>query len=420
MLAKDPRNKSLFEVIDEVANDEFESPRHNDATDLDGRVTSSTSSTPPKSGRSSHFFDSSDDNEQGDSNSQESDPNSPDVFSWLHVSDGFTTPPRSPKKQDPKTPDAEKAVKSLSRIIDGNDPGYDLSPTSKKKFNNALKTVNTWKSPHKGKDTVRKLFSATLEKTGAIAKVSAGGASSAIFATKNPEDIRGEWTLELSKPLKFSFLDVKHLEDLERNGGFHICSAAHPRDRFVVSRRTNLLTGVWCGQVCAEKDPNKILKKFTSFIPREMTLEQYQQLIADAKGKDIRIAEQGNRCLYRVGNDKNSFVVECYLQEGGAIIKSAIPVFHYETYNGKDKSFKIEYTSKRSLADNDALTHDFHEVIYDRLFELLKTHPEAIVYDTKDKIVVDMGLLYNTHHAKYGSCPIDQGLLVEISKEFLV
>jgi hypothetical protein len=207
---------------------------------------------------------------------------------------------------------------------------------------------------------------------------------------------------------------------LKRQGGFHICSAGHPRDRYVILRRTNLLTGVWCGRVCAKEDLTQILKKFTSFIPRTMSLKHYQELILQALNNDVcKIAQQDNRRLYRVVDGTNSFVIECYFEEEGMRIRSAIPVFHLEVYNGKDKSFKIEYSHKRSLADNDPLICTSHEVIYNQLFELLETYPEAIVYQTDDKIIVDVGLLYNTEHPKYGSCPIDQGLLVVISKKLL-
>ncbi|HEX4840289.1 MAG TPA: hypothetical protein VFU89_07615 [Rhabdochlamydiaceae bacterium] len=408
ILAANPLNKSLFEVIDEVAKEEFESPRQNDASDLEGRVTPpSTSSEPARVNRFLDFGNSSDD----EPCNYDSSPERSDEF---NTSDGY-----SPEKQAPKTPENDKTVKSLSRIIEANDPGYDLSPSSKAEFKSALKQVNEWESPHKGKNIVRKLFADTLENTGSVAKISAGDASVILFAAKNTDTVRGGWSLELSRSLNVSFLDVNHLEDLEKNGGFHICSATHPRDRFVISRRTNVLTGVWCGQVCAEKDSTKVLKKFTSFIPREMSLEQYQKLIADAKEKETKIVQQNNRCLYRVTDEKNSFVVECYFQEGGAIIKSAIPVFHYEVYNGKDKSFKIEYTHKQSLSDNDPLTNVSHEVFYDQFFERLKTRPNAVVYDTDDKIVVDVGVLYNPAHPQYGSCPIDQGLLVEVSKDLL-
>ena len=107
------------------------------------------------------------------------------------------------------------------------------------------------------------------------------------------------------------------------------------------------------------------------------------------------------------------------MQDEGTLIRSAIPVFHYEVYNGKDKSFKVEYSSKWSLADDDLLICTSHEVVYAQLLELLEKCPEAAIYENDEKIIVDVGFLHNTEHPKYGSCPIDQGLLVEISKKLL-
>jgi hypothetical protein len=305
-------------------------------------------------------------------------------------------------------------------VIDGNDLGFDLSPYSKQAFTLALRKAKEWQTPHKAKEDVRRSFTEALKRSGSTTEVPSpvGIGRRLVFAAVDTDALMGEWTKQIAIDLRFSFLDVKHLKDLERQGGFHICGADHPRDGCVVERRTNLLTGVWCGRVCQAGNLTKTLKKFSSFVPRQMNLEQYQSLIAHAiNTPDCKIAEEGNRRLYRVVDGKNTFVVECYLQEQGTVIRSAIPVFHYEVYNGKDKSFQVQYSSKGSLADNDPLISTSYEVVYAQLLELLKGCPDAIVYNTDDKIVVDLGLLYNTQHPKYGSCPIDQGLLVEIPKD---
>ncbi|HEY5235340.1 MAG TPA: hypothetical protein VIJ14_04105 [Rhabdochlamydiaceae bacterium] len=429
MLAIDPLNELLFETVDEVVQDELEKSQQNAvAPTLQGRV--SDPSTPPRQHRISRLLDPqtpSDDDETGDSVSQRSNQSSPGFTTsseGLNKSQfGFVTPESSPHKTAPKkTPDSAEAEQSLRAIIDDHHPGYDLSPDSKDAFQGALRKVKQWQSPHKAKDSVRRYLGAALEQTGAATEVPSPAllGRRLIFATHNCDDIMGDWTTRLAKDLRFSFLDAKHLEDLEDNGGFHICGADHPRDRWVILRRTNLMTGVWCGRVCEEGRLNEIRKKFSSFVPRKMNLEHYQSLIAAAINTPAcKIAQQSNRRLYRVVDGNNSFVVECYIQEEGTRIRSAMPVFHYEVWNGKDNSFQVHYSYKWSLADNDPLINCVHEVVYAQLFDLLKRCPDAIVYETDDKIIVDVGLLYNSEFPKYGRCPIDQGLLVEISKKLL-
>jgi len=219
---------------------------------------------------------------------------------------------------------------------------------------------------------------------------------------------------------KVFILDARHLSDLEsKDGGFHICPENHPRDAFVRQRRTSLLTGVWCGKVFDETNPAKIRKEFTSFVPRKMSLQHYQSLIALAIDNDsCKIAQQNNRRLYRVDDTDNSFVIECYFQEEGTRIRSAIPVFHYEVYNGTDTSFTVRYSYKHSLEEgNPVFLYNF-EVVYSQLFELLQTYQDPLPYEMDDKIIVDIGKLYNSN-PKYGRCPIEQGILVEIPKKSL-
>jgi hypothetical protein len=211
-----------------------------------------------------------------------------------------------------------------------------------------------------------------------------------------------------------SFLDAKHIENLEHAGGFHVCPEGHLRDASVQSRRINLTTGVWCGKVFELNDSQKVLKPFSSFVPRNITLERYKILIAEAQGNDDReIARQGNRRLYEIVDGENRFMTECYLQLSDTLIRSAIPIFHYEVYEGIEASFDIHYSFKLTKDGDDPLKQLTYKVVYKTLFELLQTKPEAIVYNIDEKIIVDVGLLFE-------NCPIDQGLLVEISKEFLV
>lgn len=332
-------------------------------------------------------------------------------------SDCFTSPDSSPYKAPKKTPDTPQTLKTFSALMDNHDPGYDLSPESKAQCKGVLEKFNTWDSPYKARDSARKLFGAKLAQTGSVTEVpSPIVGRRLIFAAPEYEDISGEWTTNLAKELKVSFLDVKHLTDLERAGGFHICGQDHPRDRSVIKRRTNIWTDIWCGQVCKEEDPAKILKQFSSFIPRHMNLDRYQFLISQAMNTpNCKVAQQGNRYLYRLVDENTSFVVECYLQEEGTRIKSAIPVFQYEVYNGKDTQFRVVYLCQESLDNEECIAT--YDVTYEKLFELLRTCPkEAIVYDLEDKIIVDAGILFGTPNQDYDICPIEKGVLVEIPK----
>ncbi len=357
-------------------------------------------------------------------------PNGYSSRNFFMSSNSFFTPISSPKPSPEKNPDTPEALKIILNVLDSQELGSNLTFDIKKDFTRAHKKINQT-SPYKPKDDARKFFSETLTQTGSITEVPySGPVRRRLFTTENyNDDIGGDWSRKLSQTFNFSFLDVKHLTDLEKSGGFHICEADHSRDRSVIHRRTNLSTGVWCGQVCEEGNLHIILKKFSSFVPRVINLEDYKVLISQAlNAEDCKIAEQDNRRLYRVVDkrkafvidrevDENrTFVIECYIQEEGTLIKSAMPVFHYEVYNGKDQDFQVRYCYQESLADPVKLCA--YNVVFKELFELLREYPAAAVYTTKDKLIVDVGILYNKC-PKYGTCPIEKGLLVEIPKELL-
>jgi len=324
-------------------------------------------------------------------------------------SDFFDTPNSSPSKLT-ENPDTPQALNTLSAVMDKHHPGYDLSPTSKAAFKGALEKVNAWESPYKAKDKARQLFGAKLLQTESITEIhSPIVPRRLIFAAHDYEDVMGSWTTDLAKGLGFCFLDVKHLTDLEKNSGFHICGKDHPRNHSVIKRRTNIWTDVWCGQVCEEENPLKIQKNFSSFIPQNMDLKHYQSLLSQAiNTPNCKIAQQDNRRLYRLDN---TFVVECYVQDEGTRIKSAIPVFHYEVYNKKDEQFRVVYLCQDNVNCPECI--GTYDVSYEKLFDLLPTCSEkTIVYDTEDKRIVDVALLFN-------DCPIEKGILVEIPKELL-
>lgn len=363
----------------------------------------------------SRFFASSSDTADG-SNPTGSSPGC--LTDSRDVDDLFRTPD-CPTITSEKTPDTPAAINGFETVLAKNELGYDLTPTSKATFSAAVKRIDRLISPEEAKEAARCLFRDKLLEGGSTEKIESVHPRRLVFSTTNREDISCDWATDAAKALKIKILDAAHLNDLGQKGGFHVCGRGHPRDAYVKLRRTNLLTGVWCGVVYDNKDQTKIAKKFSSFIPREMAFGDYKILIANAlNSDDCKIAQQDNRGLYRVINGDNSFVIECYFQEKGTQVASAFPVFHYEVYTGESLSFEVPYTYKGSLADNDPIIECTYEVIYEQLFELLKTCREAIVYDMEDKIVVDLGKLYRGN-GKYGLCPIEEGLLVEIPKKFL-
>ncbi len=335
-------------------------------------------------------------------------------------SSNFFTPPHTPEKKKPMN--SPQALKTLKNVMENNDPSNDIISKDSGEVDAALKTLSQRGSPDKSKNVARQLFKEVIEKTGTVKEVPSPEVVGRrlIFATNDYESVMGNWTISVAKELRFSFIDERHLIDLERLGGFHICGPNHPRDRFVTKRRTNIWTDVWCGQVCKEGDLNNILKQFTSFVPRDMSLAHYNSLISNAiNTPSFKIAEQNNRRLYKLIDEKhNLFVVELYFQEQYTRIKSAIPIFHYEVYNKIDTSFRVVYLCQETVDDNVCIAD--YDVSYEKLFKLLKTCNEAIVYDTEDKIIVDVGLLFSTPNQDYDVCPIEKGVLVEIPKAFLI
>jgi hypothetical protein len=388
--------------------------------DLQNRVEVQV--TPPRSAvqiRSRFFADSTDgeDSERADSSLTVSTDNTP-------KNNRFITPHVSPVNFGPKTtPDTPQAVTDLIGLMDNNHPGDNLTRQDRATFTAAIRRAQQWKSPNDAKNVVRQSLGTAIEKTGsatAIPTAATHAGRRLVFSSMALDELKSEWSLEAAQVFKVNILDAKHLQEIQKQGGFHICGRGHPLDAFVRARRTNPVTGVWCGQVFDPENPRIIKKKFSSFIPRMMTLEHYENLIGQAIRDDsCKIAQQDNRRLYRIQDIDNSFVIECYLQEGGTIIRSAIPVFHYQVYNPADTSFTVHYSYKHSLEEgNSELLYDF-EVIYGQLFELLKECPDALVYDMDDKIVVDLGKLYKNCPKHYRKCPIDQGFLVEIPKRFV-
>jgi hypothetical protein len=401
---------------DESASSSNSTPRHS----LQNRVEVQV--TPPRAAvqiRSRFFADSTDgeDSDRADSSLTVSTDSTP-------KNNRFISPNVSPGNFAQKnTPDTPQAVEDLTGLLDNNHPGDHLTRADSAKFNAAMKAAKKWVSPNDAKNIVRKSLGQALEKTGSATAIPTAANHTSrrlVFSSPKPDLLMNEWSLEASQVLKVNILDAPHLQELEKQGGFHICGIGHRLDEFVKARRTNPVTGVWCGQVFDPKNPTIIKKKFSSFVPRIMTLEHYQILIAQAIRDDsCKIAQQDNRRLYRIRDIDNSFVIECYFKEGGTIIRSVMPVFHYQVYNGKDPSFTVHYSYKHSLEEgNPEFLYDF-EVVYSQLFELIKQYPEKKAYDMDDKIVVDLGKLYKNCPKHYNKCPIDQGFLVEISKKFL-
>jgi len=426
-LELDPQPSAATEMIDKLAEEKAKQKANSNTSDLKDRVT-----TPRKT---SSILDpqtpnKTDDSEgtPGSSPSNNSDGTPQDINTSFSLPSFDKSPysnPGTPDHSTSATPAATPssktptAVTRLLDVIDKNDPTCDLSPRSRKTLDAGIKKLDEVKTPARKNEyttRIRERLGKTLIATGA-SQVSPSCQQRLVFSCTLVQELRDSWTTFLAHRVDVTILDAKHFQDLEDDGGFHICPAGHQRDASVHFRRTNIETGVWCGKVFDSDRPTKPLKKFSSFIPRTMTKEQYDVLISNTINDDrCKIVAEGNRRLYRL--DGKGLLVEMYFKDNGAIVRSAIPQFHYEVYRGKEKDFTIEYYDQFSL--NDPRRVCTYTVNYEQLFELLLKDPAAVVYKINDdKIIVDVGVLYD-RNPKYGSCSIAQGLLVEIDRNLLV
>ena len=148
-----------------------------------------------------------------------------------------------------------------------------------------------------------------------------------------------------------------------------------------------------------------------------MSFDEFKVLLSEMLNNDtLKIAQQDNRRLYRIVDGDNSFVIECYFHLEGTWIRSAMPLFHYEVYNGIDKFFNLHYSTQKSLED--VLVKEIYKISYATLFKLIKKHPETTIYDMHEKIIVDAGILFCKE--KGLKCPFEKGVYVEIPKKFLL
>ncbi len=221
----------------------------------------------------------------------------------------------------------------------------------------------------------------------------------------------GDWVPTLLEPIGLFVLDRDHLTDFIKGSGMHICPPGHPLEARIIDRKINQATNIWCGSITT---PGKE-SKFSSFIPRTMTEAEYYSLLNEAfANKEQCIVRSENKALFMLQQEKNSFCIEVYFREG-RIVTSAFPIFHYEKYDGKMKTLKIEIENQASNPS----TQSVYEVSYEDILQKVKALKKGdlpIEYDTPTDQIIDLTLLL-AGDAKFPVCSVSRGILIHIPKK---
>lgn len=333
--------------------------------------------------------------------------------------------PTTPVKAAPKgaaVPETPSPLKDAKDIIRTNDPQYNLLRADKKRLKEGMDCLATLTSPQHSAQVkaVSGLIKDALAKNSPVVEVRSPLAPKKLMLVmdEGADEMDQSWIAETLEPTGTTVLDRMHHTKFIKGSGKHICPIGDPLDKRILKRRVNLETGVWCGMITT---PNQE-EKFSSFIPRPMTEEQYFSLLHKTlENKNLCIARGDNKGLFEMHSKDYHFFIEVYTLAQGAVIKSAFPIFHYEYYTGRQKTLKIEISLKWSIDENDPVIYTSYEVPYQVILDhvkALKKGAEAIQYKTTTSYIVDVNLLVGSN-PNYTS-PIPRGVLVNIPKKFLV
>lgn len=172
-----------------------------------------------------------------------------------------------------------------------------------------------------------------------------------------------------------TIINIEHIVEGEiskkKPVGFHFCPRSHPKRGLLSDVQINPATGVFCGSYSIGRHV-----KFSSFFPD--FIKDEDDLVKVIQASTFLI-EKGNRKLY-LAQEAPPFYIEWLVQEDGAVIQSAYPIFFVDYYAEK-KNFQI--TGTVSLSS---------ENIIDLLSspEIIK---DNIVYEDGTKRVVDIAPL---------------------------
>ncbi len=360
--------------------------------------------------------------ESPDSTPEKTPPRKSKFFAADSSSDN--TPESTPEKKIavspgsalmPQTPTDLKIAKG---IIGTNDPKFNLMPKDRQRLEKGLKCLNELKSPQHSQQVaaVRTLVTQALGRNSPVLEVRSPLAPrNLMLAIENCAD--ESWITPTLKPSGTLLLDRTHHTRFINGSGKHICPIGDPLDNRILKRRINLDTGIWCGMITTANQE----EKFSSFIPRTMTEEKYYALLQKTlANENFCIARAENKGLYTVHGEGFHFCIEVYSREEGTMIRSAFPIFHHESYNGKQKTLKIEIGHKWSIEEKDPVVRLPYEISYKVILDhakALKEGAEAIQYETDSTLIVDVNLLVGSN-PNY-SCPIPRGVLVSIPKRFI-
>jgi hypothetical protein len=329
-------------------------------------------------------------------------------------SSGVSSPVKTPDSSHATPKGTPTPIKDIKGIIQETDLSSNLVSQDKKILAKGLKYLKDLKSPQHSKQVtaVRGSLINKFSEQGPVVEGRSARRDLTVAFSKLAE-VTGDWVPLLLEPTQLYAIDRDHLTDFIKGSGMHICPEGHPLDSRIIDRKINRATNIWCGTITTPGKESKL----SSFIPRLMKEEEYYSLLNEAfANKEQFIAKGEHKALFMLQPGKNSFCIEVYFREE-RVVRSAFPIFHYEKYDGKMKTLKIEFENQ---ASNPA-TLQVYEVSYEDILKKVKGLKKGdlpIEYDTANDQIIDLTLLL-AGDPKFPACPIPRGILVQIPKNLI-
>jgi len=325
-----------------------------------------------------------------------------------------SSPAKTPVSSHATPKGTPTRIKEIKEIIQDTYLSSNLITQDKKTLVEGIKYLNDLKSPtHSQQVTaVRGVLMNKFNQQGTVVEGRSARRNLTVALSKLAE-ATGDWFPLVLEPINLFAVDRDHLTDFVKGSGMHICPEGHPLDSRIIDRKINRITNIWCGTITTPGKESKL----SSFIPRSMKEEEYYSLLNEAfDNKEQCIAKGEHKALFTLQPGKNPFCIEAYFREE-RVVRSAFPIFHYEKYDGKMKTLKIEIENQ---ASNPATLH-VYEVSYEDILQKVKIFKKgdiAIEYETETDLIIDLTLLL-AGDPKLPACPVSRGILVQIPKKFI-
>lgn len=327
-----------------------------------------------------------------------------------------SSPTKTPDGSDTTPKGTPSPLAAAKDVIRHSDAEFTLMKKDQVRLAKGLKCLNDLTSPEHSDqvESVRKLVVDKLGQTSPVVAIRSqkpGAQRNLTLAFAECPKLTETWIPLILGSINTFVIDRDHLTQF-KGSGMHICPPDHPLESRIIDRQINRATNIWCGSITAGKE-----NKFSSFIPRKMTETEYYSLLNEAfTNKDQCIVRSENKALFMLQHEKNSFCIEAYFREG-RIVTSAFPIFHYEKYDGKMKTLKIEIENQASNPP----TQSVYEVSYGDILQKVKALKKGdlpIEYDTATDQIIDLTLLL-AGDPKFPACPVSRGILVHIPKSLI-